>query len=223
MENTELFKDGAFTHVNEVILVGPIVRKYTNDVACNLTIKTPRLNMPNITKGGEASYNYPEVAFYTASAADADKFNEGDVVEIHGMIQPKKKIAKETGREYYNQKLIGMEIKPAEKVLQREFGIDDGNPVESKNLVRLAGVVSKIATPSEGVISLNIRTFVNGRVNNIQTFMYDRNVGKYMEKYRVGDRVVAVATIQTLKKKINDDQDKYYRNVVLSALYKVEE
>ena len=51
-----------FTHMNDMILRGPIVRKFTNDIACNLTIKTPRLNMPNVTRENEAAYNYPEVA-----------------------------------------------------------------------------------------------------------------------------------------------------------------
>lgn len=211
-----------FKYVNEIILRGPIVRKYTNDIACNFTIKTPRLNLPNVTSE-EIAYNYPEIAFYgDLRTIASDNFAEGNVVEIVGMIQPQKKLAKDTGRDYYEQKLIGLSIQPAERLLMREFGYDEGSFVDSENLVRLGGVVSKIATPHKGVITINIRTFVNGRVNNIQTFMYDRNVGKYMESIRVGDEVFAVGTIQTLKKKVEDGPDKYFRNIVLTAICKAE-
>ena len=208
-----------FNNVNEIILRGPIVRKFVNDVACNLTIKTPRLNMPNTAKEGDVSYNYPEVAFYGSSKDTVDaSFKEGDVVEITGMIQPQKKMSKETGRDYYDQKLVA----PAERLLMREFGYDEGTFVEAENKVRLGGVISKISTPSSGVISVNIRTYVHGRVHNVQTFLYDRNVGRYMEQYRVGDKVFAVGTIQTLRKKIDDGQDRYYRNIVLNAICKAE-
>lgn len=211
-----------FTHMNDMILRGPIVRKFTNNIACNLTIKTPRLNMPNVTRENEAAYNYPEVAFYGESKAVADGFNEGDVVEIRGMIQPQRKLSKDTGRDYYDQKLIGLEIEEAERLLQREFGYEGGSFVESENLVKLGGIISKIATPSAGVITINIRTFVNGRVNNIQTFMYERNIGKYMEEFRVGDQVFAVGMIQTSRKVVEDGQNRHYRNVVLSAICKAE-
>lgn len=212
----------AFVHMNEMILRGPIVRKFTNDIACNLTIKTPRLNMPNVTRENETAYNYPEVAFYGEAKAAADDFNEGDVVEIRGMIQPQRKLSKDTGRDYYDQKLIGSQINESERLLQREFGYNGGAFVESENLVKLGGIISKIATPSAGVITINIRTFVNGRVNNIQTFMYERNVGKYMEEFRVGDQVFAVGMVQTSRKVVEDGQNRHYKNVVLNAICKAD-
>ena len=135
------------------------------------------------------------------------------------MIQPQRKLSKDTGRDYYDQKLIGLKINESERLLQREFGYDGGAFIESENLVKLGGIISKIAT---GVITINIRTFVNGRVNNIQTFMYERNVGKYMEEYRVGDQVFAVGTIQTSRKVVEDGQNRHYRNIVLSAICKAE-
>lgn len=212
-----------FKHMNEIIMRGPIVRKFSNDIACNFTIKTPRLNMPNVAREGEVAYNYPEVAFYgDLKNIAAENYSEGDVVEIVGMIQPQRKTSKDTGKDYFDQKLIGLAIEPAERLLMREFGYDDGQFVESENLVRLGGIISKIATPHNGVITINIRTFVNGRVNNIQTFLYDRNVGRYMEDFRVGDQVFAVGTIQTLRKKVEDGPDRYYRNVVLNAICKAE-
>lgn len=212
-----------FVYMNEIILRGPIVRKFSNDVACNFTIKTPRLNMPNVAKDGDVAYNYPEVAFYgSAKDAIADSYKEGDVVEIKGMIQPQKKMSKETGRDYFEQKLVGLEIKPAERILMREFGYDEGEYVEPENKVLLGGVISRISTPSNGVITINIRSFVNGRVSNIQTFMYERNVGKYMEQFRVGDQIFAVGTIQTIRKTTDDSQNRYYRNIVLSAICKAE-
>lgn len=216
MERTE------FKHMNEIIIRGPIVRKFTNGIACNLTIKTPRLNMPNTAKDGEVAYNYPELAFYGDALKSADAYHEGDVVEIVGMIQPQRKASKDTGNLYFDQKLIGLSIKPAERLLMREFGYDVGTFVESRNLVKLGGVISKIVSPSNGIVRINIRTYVNGRVNNIQTFLYDRNTEKYLDEFKVGDQVFAAGTIQTLKKKVDDGSDKYYRNIVLSAICKAE-
>lgn len=212
----------AFTHVNEVILRGPIVRQFANDIACNFTIKTPRLNMPNTAKEGDVCYNYPEVAFYGELGRAASMFKEGDVVEIKAMIQPQKKISKEDGREFYDQKVIGQEIKFAETLLQREFGCAGGEFVESMNLVKFGGIISKIVSPSKGVAIINIRTFTNGRVNNVQTFIYSRNAAKYTEMFKVGDEVFAVGTIQTLKKKKEDGHDRYFKNVILTGICKVE-
>ena len=42
MERTDV-KD-----LNKIIIQGPIVRVFANEIATNFTIKTPRLNMPNV-------------------------------------------------------------------------------------------------------------------------------------------------------------------------------
>lgn len=208
-----------FKYVNEIFLRGPIVKKFANDIACNFTIKTQRLNLPNIKADKEVVYNYPELSFYgNLKNFAADNYFVGDVVEIVGLVKPLKKVSKETGKDYYDQKLIGVYIEPAERLLMREFGYEEGAFLETENLVRLGGIISKITSPHSGVLSINIRTYIGGRVNNIQTFLYERNVEKYMEHFKTGDEVFAVGTIQTLKKKLSDGSGKYFRNIVISAI-----
>ncbi|WP_097005215.1 single-stranded DNA-binding protein [Lacrimispora amygdalina] len=205
--------------LNKIIVQGPIVRKFANGIATNFTIKTPRLSMPNVAKEGDVCYNYPEISFY-GSEKDVinSNYKEGDVVRIEGMIQTQKKTAKDTGREFYDQKIIGLSIEESKKELA-VFGYTGGAYVEAENKVYLKGTVSKIASPARGVLTINIRTFYNGRVNNIQTFLYERNVGNYMEEFRVGDKVCAVGNIQTLKKE-SADGDRYYRNIVINSICK---
>lgn len=213
MERTDI-KD-----LNKIIIQGPIVRVFANDIATNFTIKTPRLNMPNVAKEGEVCYNYPEISFYGAEKNTIkETYKEGDVVRIEGMIQTQRKRAKDSGKEFYDQKIIGLSISEAEKELS-VFGYEGGSYVEAENKIYLKGTISKIASPARGVLTINVRTYFNGRVNNIQTFLYERNVGQYMENYRVGDRICAVGGIQTLKKE-SADGDRYYRNIVISSMCK---
>lgn len=212
-----------FKQVNEVILSGQVVRKFENDVACNLTIKTLRTNMPNITKAGDYSYNYPEVAFYDmVSKKNASEFKEGDFVEIKGQIQPQRKTDPDTGREYYDQKIIGLKVSPAERILNREFGYDEGDYVESQNMVKLGGVISKISSPSKNVVLINIITFAYGHVNNIQTVLYTRKPEQYISSLKLGDKIFAVGSVQTEKRTIKNGDNRYYKNVVLKAICKAE-
>lgn len=221
-----------FTNMNEIILEGPIVRKFKNDVACNLTIKVLRRNLATRAMNEESLYNYPEISFYGTEKDIADNYKEGDVVKIKGMIQVKPKLSKETDKEYYEQQLVGFEIEEAEKVLMREFGYDDGAYVASNSMVKLGGVISRLTSPSNGVLRINIRTFTNGRVNNIQTFLYTRNIGDYLAKYHIGDRIFAIGTIQTPDRnkirKANESktEDKktqhFFRNIVLDAICKAD-
>jgi single-stranded DNA-binding protein len=205
--------------LNRVIIQGPIVRKFANEVATNITIKTPRLNMPNVVKEGDHCYNYPEISFYGQEKGIINEsYKEGDVVRIEGMIQTQRKRDKDTGREFYDQKLIGLSIDESEKELG-VFGHTEGSYVDADNKVYLEGTISKIASPAKGVLTINIRTFYNGRVNNIQTFLYAKNVGEYMEDYRIGNRVCAVGSVQTLKKE-SADGDRYYRNIVINSICK---
>lgn len=208
-----------FKQMNEVIFVGPIVRKFSNEVACNFTIKTARLNLPNVIEAGEIAYNYPEIAFYSSNKDEiAEKYKPGDVVQVRGMIQPHKKIDEATGKTYYDQKLIGLDIRPAEKVLKLEFGYDEGDYMDTLNRIKLGGQIAQISSPSKGMISFNIITFTNGHVNNIRAIMYVRNTKEYLEKFHVGDKVFAVGTLQTMKKDAKDGQERHYKNVVLKAI-----
>lgn len=207
------------TDLNKIIIQGPIVRMFANEVATNLTIKTPRLNMANVAKEGDACYNYPEISFYGSEKESIREiYKEGDVVRIESMVQTQKKKAKDSGKEFYDQKIIGLSVEEARRELA-ELGYEGGNYVDAENKVFLKGSVSKIASPAKGVLTINVRTFYNGRVNNIQTFLYERNVGHYMEDYRVGDRICAVGRVQTLKK-ASADGDRYYRNIVISSICK---
>jgi len=203
--------------LNQIVLQGPIVRKFANEVATNFTIKTPRLNMPNKANDNDICYNYPEVSFYGNKLVD-DTYKEGDVVKIEGMIQTKRKKAKDTGRDYYDQQIVGLSIEEAKGELQF-FGHQGGSPEDSLNKVYLKGTISKIVIPAKGVLTINVRAFDNGRVNNIQTFLYERNVEKYVENFNVGDRICAVGRIQTPTKE-TDEGKRYYRNIVLSSICK---
>jgi single-stranded DNA-binding protein len=203
--------------LNKIVLQGPIVRKFSNEVATNFTIKVPRLNMPNKAKEDDICYNYPEVSFYGNSLVD-ETYKEGDVVRVEGMIQTKRKRAKDTGRDYYDQQIVGLSIEEAKYELE-VFGYKEGNPEDALNKVYLKGTISKIIIPAKGVLTINIRTFYNGRVNNIQTFLYERNVEKYIENFDVGDKICAVGRIQTPTKD-TDEGRRYYRNIVLSSICK---
>lgn len=212
------------TCVNEFVIQGMIVRKFVNEAAANITIKSPRNNMPIITKEGECSYNYPEIAFYGNMKDAADLYEDGNVVRITGMIQTQKRMTVQK-RGFYDQKLVGLSVEPAPKLLMREFGVsgafDHGNKyIGLENLVKLEGIISKMAVPSQGILILNIRTLVDGKINNIQAFIYDQNIKSYLEEYRIGDYVCAAGTIQTVKKGKSDGTDRYFRNIVLYAVCK---
>lgn len=218
MENSER-KD-----LNQIIIQGPIVRKFSNHIATNLVVKTPKLNLPGFVKEGETCYNYPNIAFYGPEKGSVDEtYQEGDVVKIVGTIQTQKKISKDTGRPYYEQRLIGMSIEEAEKELA-EFGLDAGVYTASENKVKLIGSISKLNLASKNILNINIRTFYNGKVNNIQTFIYGKQANTLFEEFTVGDKVCAIGSIQTPKKIVGTGEEKeerHFRNAVLSSISKI--
>lgn len=210
--------------LNQIIIQGPIVRKFSNHIATNLVVKTPKLNLPGFVKEGETCYNYPDVAFYGSEKDSvAETYQEGDVVKIVGTVQTQKKVSKDTGRTYFEQRLIGLSIEEAEKELA-EFGLDAGAYTASENRVKLMGTISKLSLASKNVLNINIRTFYNGRVNNIQTFIYGRRASSLMEELTVGDKVCAVGSIQTPKKIVGigeEKEERHFRNIVLSSISKI--
>ena len=207
-----------FVHVNEFKIRGPIVRIDLNDVAVNIMLKIPNQNTPSVAKGGSA-YCFPEVSFYSGKEEIFKRYKKGDNVEITGMLRQKKRVNKETGSEFYDQYLTGETIVPSEKLLMREFGVDDGTAVEGINLVKVSGIVSAVIPVTEHVTRIKILTFVNGKLNNLQGFLYG-NTKKYTEMFHRDDQVMAVGTIETAIKE-KDDGTRRYRNLVITAISKV--
>ena len=218
----------SFENLNEFLLTGPIVRKNLNDIACNFTIKTQRTNMPNITKEGDSSYYYPEVSFYGDQKDEIAKTYEvGDVVTIKATVRPYRRPDKEIERNNTELRLVGTMIKQAPKILMEEFGYDEGEFIDSENKIKLAGTVSRIFAPSANVLRVNIRTFIDGHVDNIPTVLYERNVGKYLDTIKVGDKVFAVGILRTQRRTVENGetektQVRYSRDIVLKAICKAE-
>lgn len=206
-----------FSHVNEFKIRGPIVRIELNDVAVNITLKTPNQNLPSVAKGGPA-YCFPEVSFYGVKEEVYKQYKKGDNVEITGMLRQKKRINKETGSEFYDQYMTGETIKLSEKLLMREFGVDEGPAIEGMNLVKVSGIVSAVIPVTEHVTRIKILTFVKGKVNNLQGFLYG-NSQKFAETFHRDDQVTAVGTIETAVKE-KDDGTRRYRNLVITAIAK---
>lgn len=221
-----------FENINEFILTGPIVRKNVNDVACNFTIKTQRMDMPNVTKEGDSSYYYPEISFYGEQKDEiANTYEPGDVVSIKAAIRPYRRADRETSRTHAEFRFIGTMIKQAPKILMEEFGYDEGDFVDSENKVRLGGTISRISAPSANVLRVNIRTFIDGHVDNIPTILRDRNVGKYLESLRVGDKVFAVGFLRTQRRRTEETAEnaetgrtpsRHTREIILKAICKAE-
>lgn len=203
--------------VNRIIIIGPIVGKFANGVATNITVRTPRINMPSNAKEGDACYNYPEIAFYGEDKAQINEaFLRGDIVRIEASIQSQRKTSPDGGRDHFEQKYVGTSIKKATPVLD---GLVEGagTYVIPENVVLLGGTISRIQAPSPGVCVINIRTFVDGRVNNVQSWRFGK-IGDIMDRFRVGDHIAAVGTIQTYRKEVEGGPDQHYRRVVINDI-----
>ena len=97
--------------VNRIIIIGPIVGKFANGVATNITIRTPRINMPTNAKEGDSCYNYPEIAFYGDDKTQINEaFSKGDIVRIEASIQSQRKPSPDGGRDHFEQKYVGTSI-----------------------------------------------------------------------------------------------------------------
>lgn len=202
-----------FKQKNEFILRGRIVNKNYNDVACNITLRLLRNDVFPNQVDTDRLFNYPDVAFYR-NKDDANKFNNGDIVEIKGTIQSQR--SKDEFSNFNVQKLVGFEIKQASRTFD-DFGDDFGPFENDENIVKLGGIVSSVRQIKDRVAVINIRTFVDEKENNVQTFIY-RNLEE--NEFNVGDIVVAFGNIQTIRKDY-DGEIRHFRNIVLKAIKKV--
>lgn len=198
---------------NEVTVSGVIVHKYATEKATTLTISTGRATkVPN----------YPKVVFFNDLAKEADeKFELYDNVTITGNVQSSRRVRED--RIYYTQSIFGESISSTPKAMELAFGVEDGGDkyTQPKNLIKIAGSIVDIATPSKNLVRINIRTMKNGRQSSVRAFYFTQDVGQVMADFRVGDNICAIGNIQTNKKE-KDGKVNYYENVVLKEVQKVE-
>lgn len=198
---------------NEVTVSGVIVHKYATAKATTLTISTGRATkVPN----------YPKVVFFNDLAKEADeKFELYDNVTITGNVQSSRRVRED--RIYYTQSIFGESISSTPKAMELAFGVEDGGDryTQPKNLIKIAGSIVDIATPSKNLVRINIRTMKNGRQSSVRAFYFTQDVGQVMADFRVGDNICAIGNIQTNKKE-KDGKVNYYENVVLKEVQKVE-
>lgn len=209
---------------NGFIICGPIVKKTVSEMAVNYVIKTPRFNMPNVISEGTPGYSYPEVSFYKADLKEmANQFKEGDIVKVKGTIYAKNRQPVTPGQNSYVQTLTGISLEKCTSDLATKFGIDLGKYVTPINDIFLVGRVANIMSPAKGVIRINIQTYVDGYLNNIQTFTYRKNTQNILNALKRGDRICARGFVQTVWKEKENDTSKFYRNIVLQDFVKLEQ
>ena len=110
-------------------------------------------------------------------------------------------------RNVYKQEIIGRKV---EKTDEKSF-----------NEVVISGKIVKLMECKEGVVMLVIKTRFDKHVNNIMTFIYPDNVNDILEKFEIDDIVRIKGNIQT-KKRVYPDVTKYYQDLTLREIEKIE-
>lgn len=208
---------------NNIFLRGVIVAKRTFGTGTvQFKIRTKRQSYhPNDTS--QFFYDYNNVNFsgnedYIKSLFD--QYDVNDHVDIDGsIIQIMKR--RNDGKTETIQRLIGKNISPTKRILEEEFGYQNGTYLQNENRFVLKGIVSKVNQFGKNILGINIRTFVDEKENNISTVYFGTN-NKLAEDLKVGNMVCVVGNIQSNKKVYDEDRTEYFTNFVIDGIYQEE-
>ena len=208
---------------NNIFLRGVIVAKRTFGTGTvQFKIRTKRQSYhPNDTS--QFFYDYNNVNFsgnedYIKSWVD--QYDVNDHVDIDGsIIQIMKR--RNDGKTETIQRLIGKNINPTKRILEEEFGYQNGTYLQNENRFVLKGIVSKVNQFGKNILGINIRTFVDEKENNISTVYFGTN-NKLAEDLKVGNMVCVVGNIQSNKKVYDEDRTEYFTNFVIDGIYQEE-
>lgn len=201
------------TDINELLIRGYIINKYSPQTASGLDIVILTMNVPSKKSNLP---NYPKVVFYGDMAKEADKFKLYDNIEIVAEIQTHRKIV--DGNKTYTQNIVGQSIKETDKTLSTAFEADlGGGYIAPENQLKLKGTVRQCYLITDNVLSITIETYINGRHNFIRTFMYGNKAKKFVSTLVPDTQVVALGEVQTLKK-TKGTETLYFENIVIKEI-----
>ena len=184
--------------VNQVLIRGNVVGIYSpNDKKTVVNVKT---------KYGSPVPNYPKIYFYGELAKIAkEKYIKGSYINISAVVVSRKNIVKK-------------QMKVPQRIIATEIYEDQ---LPSINEVTLRGTIVKLYNDGD-YIRLILKTINGNQRYSIETFLYTKDVESLINEYQVGNRVEVVGNIQT-KKRVYPDVTKYYEDITLRKITKLEE
>ena len=194
-------------YVNDVLIQGKVVHKFTTDKVTLLTVNTGRAtSVPN----------YPKIVFFGNLKDEAAKFEKGDSVKITGNIQSSKR--NPAIKNQITLTVFGESIAPAETQFQQAFGVP-GVYAAPVNHFMLAGTITSIDVPSKNIVRLTVRCVKNNRISFVQLVYFSNYPEKVITEYLPGTYVRVIGHIQTDKQEKNGEM-RYYQSFVVSELHK---
>lgn len=197
--------------INNVMLQGTIVHKFTTPKVAILTIGTG-----NATP----TTNYPKVLFFGKDVEDINEnYKIGEHVSITGNIQSSRK-----KDDIKNQNLVsifGETIEKSKSIFQEKFGVNEDNTpeYEFKNEINISGKISKISKIFDNLVKIRISVVKNGRFSSVNMVYYTNNPEKILNTYKLKDIVYITGCVQTTKK-IVDGKPHYFENYVINEIKK---
>jgi len=202
---------------NDVIGQGVIVHKYS----------TPKVTILTVSTGRATSVpNYPKFVCFNEAKEKADKMNERDHVTILGNVQSSVRTRED--RRYITQAIYADDVYETPRAMEKAFGIKNGEYEGPVNQVSIAGELASVATPTDNILRITVRTVKNGRRSNVRAFYFTNRAKEIAESLKPGDNVCFIGTIQTTKKDrpidgTDEVETVHYENVVIRSLRKKED
>lgn len=179
--------------INQVDLIGDVVHVFKQKKFAIITVRTVY---------GSFVPNYPQVRYYGEIAEEISEELVGKRVKASGYYMTSKK----KGR--YSNDIVGLTLEETTE--------------KSVNKVVLNGYITKIDECKENTIRIIIKTLHGKYKSTTVTYLYTKEPNEILEKYKKGDRVELVGNIQT-KKRVYPDVTKYYQDITLRDIKKIEE
>lgn len=203
------------TIMNEVELQGRILRKWEgrNVSIINLFIEAEGSTRDNMR------VNFPAVLFNYVDKEKLNDFKEGDFVNITGTIKVRT-IRDGDGQSRYQQYVKGIMISHVKNEMSEKFGTDLGGRFDYINESLIEGTITN-ANTRNGVINLLVRP--TDEKFNVSLVSFVPNQDAFMRRFTTGSKVCIKSQIQTSRKEYEDDNVRFYENVVISYIDKKRE